>query len=74
VYLFNTLERELIMAITTALCKPENVIAVSSPLNGGLMEKIPPQVVHAHSLLPPQHQILNGYTLPNGLRGLGGDA
>jgi hypothetical protein len=27
-HLFNTLEREPIMAITTALCKPENVIAI----------------------------------------------
>jgi hypothetical protein len=27
-HLFNTLERKPIMAIATALCKPENVIAV----------------------------------------------
>lgn len=62
------------MAFTAALCKPQNVIAVSSPLNGGLMEKIPPQAVHGHILSTLQHLILNCFTQPRGLRGPGGEA
>jgi hypothetical protein len=65
------------MAITTALCKPENVIAVGSPLNGGLMEKIPPQVLRVPrdgSLSSQLHPSLIRVTPPHGFYGPGGDA
>ena len=64
------------MAITTASCKPQNVIAVGSPLNGGLMEKIPPQAVPylGPGLHTKRHPDLTGFTPAHGPRGLGGEA
>jgi hypothetical protein len=69
-HLFNTLKRELIMAFTAALCKLQNVIATSSPLNGGLMEKISPRV----TCLFGASALFQYLTASRSLAGLGGDA
>ena len=64
------------MAITAASCKPQNVIAIGSPLNGGLMEKIPPQAMPypGPSLYLKRHPDLTGFTPAHGPSGLGGEA
>ena len=64
------------MAITAALCKLQNVIADGSPLNGGLMEKIPPQAVPfaGSSLYTTRHPRLTGFTAAHGLLAPGGEA
>ena len=64
------------MAITAASCKPQNVIAIGSPLNGGLMEKIPPQAVPylGFSLYIKRHPDLTGFTAAHGPHSPGGEA
>ena len=62
------------MAITAALCKLRNVIAIGSPLNGGLMEKISTQAVHCYTLSTLQHPILGRFAAPHAYRGQGGEA
>ena len=64
------------MAITTASCKPQKVIPNGSPLNGGLMEKIPPQAVPSlgSSLYTTRHPYLTGFTAVHGPRAPGGEA
>ena len=63
------------MAITAALCKLQNVIAVGSPLNGGLMEKIPPQAMpYGLSLYTTRHPSLTGFTAAHGPSAPGGEA
>ena len=64
------------MAITVALCKLQNVIAGGSPLNGGLMEKIPPQAVPflGLSLYTEQHLNLTRFTAARGPSAPGGEA
>ncbi len=64
------------MAITTASCKPQKVILSGSPLNGGLMEKIPPQAVPypGFSLYTERHPDLNSFTAAHGPRAPGGEA
>jgi hypothetical protein len=64
------------MAITAALCKLQNVIAVGSALNGGLMEKIPPQAVPypGLSLYTTRPPSLTGFTAAHGLQAPGGEA
>jgi hypothetical protein len=65
------------MAFTAALCKLQNVTVISSPPNGGLMEKLPSQVMclfGSNALFPLQQQNLTPLTASRGLAGLGGDA
>lgn len=64
------------MAITTASCKPQKVIPSGSPLNGGLMEKIPPQAVPfpGPGLYTTQHPDLTVVTAAHGPSAPGGDA
>ncbi len=64
------------MAITMASCKPKKVILNGSPLNGGLMEKIPPQAVPfaGLSLYTTRHPSLTGFTAAHGPQALGGEA
>lgn len=65
------------MAFTAALCKLQNVIAISSPLNGGLMEKISPlrmPVIDGRNRYNPIHLAVIVTPAPFGQLGLGDDA
>ena len=76
-HLFNTQKRELIMAFTAALCKLQKVAVISSPPNGGLMEKLPSQVMcrfGAYVLPPLQQPNLTCLIALHGQSGPGGEA
>lgn len=64
------------MAITRASCKPQKVILNGSPLNGGLMEKIPPQAAPfpGPGLYTERHPDLTSFTAAHGPSAPGGEA